>query len=550
MENEFFEFLYEYCKGKVNIRPIPGGNEFHPSDCFEWLAGVMNHHKGKNLYFGVATRDGKGGGKQNIVNIPALFIDLDLKETPRETVINRFKEIPLKPSAVVETGGGWHLYWRLKEPLGKDDIGNFENYLLRLATYFHGDLNAIDASRILRVPGSKNHKYTPPKLVVLKQLNKNLEYSIEDFDFLPQAEKPKAAQGKTKEEILSSLHGVGQGDRNATCTMLAGRYLAKGLTKQETIEILLSWNLRNKPPLPDDEVIQTVDSVSKTDNRNHPITYPHIKQILEKVEKDIRAGKGKPIGLDPGFKFLQRSIRALIPSHLWIVGGYTSIGKTTFVIDLIMRILKSDPGVAVFSLEMSSEQYALRMIANQTGISVLNLMFDEIGDEQNMVIHDAFQMLSKTKVYLFDNVYRWNEIENICRILNKRVGIDLVVIDFIQNLLGKGSIYDRMSQLSPKMQALAKELNLTVMALSQVSNEAAKESLEIIGYKGAGEIAAAADLAIWLQRIEKEEGKVKALIRKNRHGPLGKRTLKYVSNYTRFEEEDEVGHFQAKYGKA
>ncbi|NIM99495.1 MAG: AAA family ATPase [candidate division Zixibacteria bacterium] len=339
-QTKFFEFFYRNCEGKINIRPIPGGNEFYsisqfiPEQCIQ-------KHKGKNLYFGVATRDGQGGGKQNIVHIPALFIDVDLKETPREALIEHFKAIPLKPSAIVETGGGFHLYWKLKEPLEKDGIPEFENYLLRMATYFEADLNAIDASRILRVPGSQNHKYKPPKTVILKQLNPDLQYKLEDFDFLPEAQKSKTQEPKKPNEIPEPLRGVSHGNRNATCAMLAGHYLARRLPKEEIAEILLAWNLRNRPPLSEEEIVRTVESVYKTDTNNHPTRHG----------KELQGGNGHSFVLVKASDILnepdeetQWIWEGVLPqAGMSLIVAKPKIGKTTFARNLAGAVAGGKP---------------------------------------------------------------------------------------------------------------------------------------------------------------------------------------------------------------
>ena len=113
-----------------------------------------------NLYFGVGLRaDDTNGGKDNLSHIPAVFCDVDYKDIPREIFIDRFKSFPFKPSITVKSGGGVHLYWILKEPAEPSDIYAVENINRRIAMALGGDLNACDASRILRIPGTDNIKY-------------------------------------------------------------------------------------------------------------------------------------------------------------------------------------------------------------------------------------------------------------------------------------------------------------------------------------------------------------------------------------------------------
>ena len=115
-----------------------------------------------------------------------------------------------------------------------------------------------------------------------------------------------------------------------------------------------------------------------------------------------------------------------------------------------------------------------------------------------------------------------------------------MAIDYLQNIWGKGSIYERMSAMAPQLQFLAKELQITIIALSQINNESAREtSGPVIGYKGAGEIAAAADFGIIIERYPRDsinKDKLKVSIRKNRHGQVGDAEFEFADNYTSLKE--------------
>lgn len=266
-----------------------------------------------------------------------------------------------------------------------------------------------------------------------------------------------------------------------------------------------------------------------------------IQQLRAKIRQSKEAGI---LGIDPGFRFLKKTIDALIASHLWIVGGYTSTGKTALAVELISRIINSFSWVriAVFSLEMSTDQYLLRLAANRTGIPSLAIMKGQHIPSVQETIDEAFESLSKKNLVIYDDLYRWQDIADTARRIKREHGLDVMVLDYIQNIVGDGTIYERMSRIAPELQALAKELDCTVIALSQVSNEAVRENTGVIAYKGAGEIAAAADLGLWLERVKDERGStinsdtIDVVIRKNRHGALGKATLRFINNFTKLEE--------------
>jgi len=272
------------------------------------------------------------------------------------------------------------------------------------------------------------------------------------------------------------------------------------------------------------------------------LLFPTARLIVGQLKADIGKNRErKSLGIDPGFSFLQKSIRALIPSHLWVVGGYTSHGKTALAVELIRRITKTSPesNVVVFSLEMSAASYILRLASNITRIPSLSILHGDHIDSVQQRIEDALEQISKIHVIIYDDLYEFQKISQQAQDIKNTIGVDVLFIDYIQNMAGQGGIYERMSTLAPQLQALAKELDCTIVALSQVSNEAINEDLKSINYKGAGEIAAACDLGLWLEKDRKDDTILRVAIRKNRHGPLGKAILRFKDNFTWLQEENE-----------
>jgi hypothetical protein len=240
------------------------------------IPATLEINKKENAYFGVAPRIDGDGSKDGIIQIPALWDDLDLyklSDQQKEESRQRYKEFPLKATFIIYSGGGRYLLWILREPASKEDIPKVENLLKRLASYFHGDMIATDASRILRIPGSVNHKYQHTPKVTVKDFDPEKQYGLDDFEILPQLEatsgkddKPRLPEGWEKD----LLKGVSDGERNISITRLAGRYIGKGLSREEIIPILMDSNSRFAPPLETKEVETILESVIKTDRRNHP----------------------------------------------------------------------------------------------------------------------------------------------------------------------------------------------------------------------------------------------------------------------------------------
>lgn len=155
----FLQSLYQNCEnGSINIRHLPSKESlFLHLNEFDSIPTILKSRQDQNIYFGMATRVNGDGSKSGILQIPVLWTDLDLYKLPndeKEESRKRYKDFLLKATWVIDSGGGRYLLWILKEPASKEDTPRVENLLKRLASYFHGDMAATDASRILRIPGS------------------------------------------------------------------------------------------------------------------------------------------------------------------------------------------------------------------------------------------------------------------------------------------------------------------------------------------------------------------------------------------------------------
>ena len=266
---------------------------------------------------------------------------------------------------------------------------------------------------------------------------------------------------------------------------------------------------------------------------------PEVSQVstaIKQLNANIKAGYP---GLFPCYDLLARTIRKVQPGHFWILGGYTSVGKSAVLVDFICRMYRhgmENPGIAVFSTEMSCEQYLLRCLSNHTKIPTWAITENKCTGEQTQDLIKAQVFFSQRNLYLYDRLYKIEDIERTARMLKDR-GLDIICIDYLQNLWGEGKIYDRMSRLAPILQYLAKDLQITVIALSQVSNEHVKDKRSgVFGFKGAGEIAASADLAIELERDREIKEKLLFNVVKNRHGRTAEGCLEYVHGFVKFHE--------------
>jgi len=272
---KLFEPLYRHCDGAIELRALVIGDSDQTRQGFFDIndqAGRENFCKinaNKNLYLAIATRNnnGAGGTKEDIEQFPAVWTEVDYKdlspdiETAREILKDLYRRFPYKASATVISGGGVHFYWFLKEPVGQDDLLKVEDVNERICQALHGDASSKEAARVLRIPGTRNYKYDPPRPVILSEIN-DFSYELDDFlNILPEVKNGKIsvkneATGETKQFNPlgwqdSLLEGVKGGARHDTALRLAGRWAEKGHSETEIIHFITSWNQSNTPPKPE-----------------------------------------------------------------------------------------------------------------------------------------------------------------------------------------------------------------------------------------------------------------------------------------------------------
>jgi len=200
---DLFRCLYDgigigYIEVRGQTIPEQPGGKLAYREWFEWpgeiekIPTAIAPHVGKmNLWYGVGLRKERGSGKKkDVALVPALFVDIDFKNTPEEQARKALKEFPLKPSVGVHTGGGFHAYWLLKEPIFPSQFPLFEAHLKALAKHLGADTQACHADLGLRIPQTVNIKYTPHRPVEIISGPRDLRYTLLDFDFLT-IEEPK-----------------------------------------------------------------------------------------------------------------------------------------------------------------------------------------------------------------------------------------------------------------------------------------------------------------------------------------------------------------------
>jgi replicative DNA helicase len=255
-------------------------------------------------------------------------------------------------------------------------------------------------------------------------------------------------------------------------------------------------------------------------------------------------------GLSTGYKDLDEMTSGLQPADLIIVAGRPSMGKTTFAMNMAEHAaIQGDKPILIFSMEMPGQALAMRMMSSLGLIDQHKIRTGKLNDEDWPRITSAVSMLSEAKMFIDDTpALSPGEVRARARRVAKEQGaLGLIVIDYLQLMQVPGSKENRtteISEISRSLKALAKELDVPIIALSQLNR-----SLEQRGDKrpimpdlrDSGAIEQDADLIIFIYRDEvynegsPDKGSAEIIIAKQRNGPTGKVRLTFLGKYTRFE---------------
>ncbi|OLC45492.1 MAG: replicative DNA helicase [Acidobacteria bacterium 13_1_40CM_65_14] len=273
---------------------------------------------------------------------------------------------------------------------------------------------------------------------------------------------------------------------------------------------------------------------------------------LDTIEK-LHARKELITGVPTGFTDLDEMTSGLQSSDLVIVAARPSMGKTSLVLNIAQHVgTKTDMSVGVFSLEMSKEQLFLRMLTAEARIDAHRLRGGFLGERDWGKLSQAIGTLSEAKIFIDDTPsIGVLEMRAKCRRLASEHGLHLVIVDYIQLMQGRGRFENRtleLASISRSMKGLAKELNVPIVVLSQLSRAPESRSdhrPQLSDLRESGALEQDADVVIFIYRADQygdksqpasdSQGVAELIIGKQRNGPTGVVKLAFIREYTRFE---------------
>ena len=275
-----------------------------------------------------------------------------------------------------------------------------------------------------------------------------------------------------------------------------------------------------------------------------------LSDILERGFEQIETlfnNKGEVTGVGSGFKDLDDLTSGFQKGDMILIRARPSMGKTTFALNIAEHAaLREGKSVVIFSLEMSKEQLAYKLLCSEANVDMLKLRTGNLEDKDWENIARASGPLSSAKIYIDDTAgVSIMEMRSKCRRLKIEYGIDLILIDYLQLMSGSGeeSRQQEVSEISRNIKAIAKEMQCPVIALSQLSRapeQRADHRPMLSDLRESGSIEQDADLVMFLYRDEyynketEEKNVAECIIAKQRNGPVGNVKLAWIGQFSKF----------------
>ena len=287
-----------------------------------------------------------------------------------------------------------------------------------------------------------------------------------------------------------------------------------------------------------------------------------IRQVVINVMKKIDAAskaRGRVTGLETGFMDLDYKTSGLQPSDLVLIAARPSMGKTAFVLNLAQHMaFKKGNAVAIFSLEMSKEQLVNRMLSLESHVDAQKIRTGRLNDEEWMNLVEGSANIANSKLFIDDTPgITLSAMRSKCRKLKMEHDIQIVIIDYLQLMSGNSnsnnaSRQQEISDISRGLKALARELNVPVVALSQLSRAVEQRPDHrpmLSDLRESGAIEQDADVVMFLYRegyynrdlSEAEQRVAEVIIAKQRNGPIGTVNLLWIPELTKFSDMDRSG---------
>ena len=274
-----------------------------------------------------------------------------------------------------------------------------------------------------------------------------------------------------------------------------------------------------------------------------------VKSVFNYLEK-VYASKAEYTGIPSGFIALDKLTSGFQPAELIIIGARPGVGKTAIALSMAANIsIRQNIPAAFFSLEMSDQSLMLRLMSAEAGIDSQKLRTGYFANSDFQRLFNAAEILHDAPLYIVDMPHiTMLNIQAMARMLRIQEKVEIIFIDYIGLIASENKLLPRwelISEVSRSLKGLARELNIPVVALSQLRREAENQKPNLADIRESGSIEQDADMVMFLNRDReldksfeeqaKENGqKVQLMLAKNRNGPVGTVDLTFLKHITKF----------------
>lgn len=349
--------------------------------------------------------------------------------------------------------------------------------------------------------------------------------------------------------IASLIDGVPRTDNIEPYAKIvkAKSMLRKLITASNQI-VALAFEEEDEPDVIIDKAEQMIFQIAEDRVRQG---FQYVGDVAHRRLEQIEQMAGRPemiTGVPTGFTDFDRMTSGLQRQELIVIAGRPSTGKTALALNMAQYAAKNANVVGIFSLEMSAEQLVSRLLCSEARVDAHRLRTGYLNREEWARLADALRRLCETKVYIDDTPgIGVMEMRAKSRRLKAEHGLDLLIIDYLQLMAGRGRIESRqqeVSQISRDLKSLAKELEVPVVALSQLSRapeQRTEHKPQLSDLRESGAIEQDSDVVAFIYREElynptdENQGVAELIIGKQRNGPTGTVPLAFLKEFTRFE---------------
>lgn len=276
-----------------------------------------------------------------------------------------------------------------------------------------------------------------------------------------------------------------------------------------------------------------------------------VLNVIEKIEKASQT-KGMITGIATGFRKLDHQLSGLQPSDMILIAARPSVGKTAFVLNITERVAVRDKiPVAIFSLEMSSEQLINRVISQNSMVSSQKMRVGDLSDNEWANVVESANIIGNSDIIIDDTPgITIEDMRSKCRKFKLEKDIQLVIVDYLQLMTTKARYSSReqeIAAISRTLKGIARELNVPVIALSQLNraSETREDRKPIMAdLRESGSIEQDADVVMLLSRFYDKDTKTEdrnriiVNVAKQRNGPVGEVQLVWLPQFTKFEDAE------------